>query len=142
VFNNLTIKAAQSWIQILLNRVDQTILRLRSKSVDRRRPDRRLLQQSVSLQLQIVHELKPVAKELVVTRREGAHDATTALEAGARIRCGRGGRAAGAAAAAAAQHVAVGLEAERLCLRCAEMGNCYLKKKSITNYITNCFYTK
>ncbi len=23
-----------------------------------------------------------------------------------------------------------------------EMGNCYLKKKSITNYITNCFYTK
>ena len=23
-----------------------------------------------------------------------------------------------------------------------EMGNCYLKKKSITNYITNCFFTK
>ena len=23
-----------------------------------------------------------------------------------------------------------------------EMGNCYLKKKSITNYITNYFYTK
>jgi hypothetical protein len=24
----------------------------------------------------------------------------------------------------------------------AEMGNCYLKKESITNYITNCFFTK
>jgi len=29
---------------------------------------------------------------------------------------------------------------QRCCLRTPEMGNCYLNKKSITNYITNYFY--